>query len=496
MLVRNLYPSDDVDPLQNQKNISIWLRNQWDKVDVTRSDCLDLDRVTGVCARLNIALSKVELKSAFKNALIEANNCIPFSMFERLYRNLRFRSEISMLFCSLSLEDPVGLTYAEFEEFVLNVQKVFYFINDLRGCSQNDWTPSQCLSCYKKYTPLDGGLMDIDHFSALYVSFLLIIRYSLISAKNSILSKEYSVQFQAMDHPLEHYFINSSHNTYLLGDQIRGESSVEAYIKAFQRGCKCIESIAIDLTLEILVDCWDGAHGEPIVYHGGTLTSKIMLRNVLDVVERYAFVVSDYPVILSLEVRCSLEQQAKIAKISRSVFGQRLAIFQAGEKLPCLQNLSGKVLLKVKICELEDDDDEDDLRNSYVDSDTSVVGEMEKLLPNRKALHVMERRLIKRRRPSLSTSLMDLAALKTRKFPGFEQAKEIFLGDQMCSVSERKSYNLAMKQRFHYIRHNSDFLTRVYPSPFRINSSNFDPICHWKSGCQVGYATRLTLECR
>ncbi|GAA5900925.1 hypothetical protein JCM6882_005980 [Rhodosporidiobolus microsporus] len=275
------------------------------------------EEVHQLCARLGMGMSSADVSEAFKKSAAP-NDFLDFKAFQTFVKLLKRRGDIDAIFLSLVEQGKSGL----------DVQRWAQFIKETQGMAPSELAISKS---FEKYASPTDKVITLDGF----VSFLM-------SSDNAPIKDETQ---QDMTRPLPEYFISSSHNTYLIGSQFQGQSTVEGYIRALQQGCRSVE-----------IDVWDGDDGEPVVTHGMTLTTKLHVRTVLQAIAQYAFLASPYPVVFSMEVHCDVVQQDKLAAILQETLGDRLVSKRLDEmeadkdveKLPSPMDLKGKFLLKAK----------------------------------------------------------------------------------------------------------------------------------------------------
>ncbi|EDO46562.1 predicted protein [Nematostella vectensis] len=312
------------EPTRRQKARDLWLRGIYTAADKSGDGLLSIDEVYFLMHKLNVKISNRQVRENFKAAdtdTVNSSGLLDFEEFANFYKSISTRRELYMLL----------LKYGNSKEN-MTVQELLNFLRIEQRVTECD--EEYCSNIIQTYEPADSNkknmLLGIDGFTSY-----------LLSADGEIFNPEHSDVYQDMTRPLSHYFIASSHNTYLTGDQLASASSMDMYVRVLQSGCRCLE-----------LDCWDGKDGEPVVYHGYTMTSKVKFRYVILNINDFAFLNNRYPVILSLENHCSVEQQKFMANFMRDTFKDILCILFFmlfdGKDLPSPQELMGKILIKTK----------------------------------------------------------------------------------------------------------------------------------------------------
>ncbi|XP_029995723.1 1-phosphatidylinositol 4,5-bisphosphate phosphodiesterase eta-2a isoform X9 [Sphaeramia orbicularis] len=559
--------SDEDSLAKRQRTRDQWLKQTFTEADKNSDGSLSISEVLQLLHKLNVNLPRQKVKQMFKEADTDDNQgTLGFEEFCSFYKMMSTRRDLYLLMLTYSNHKD-HLDTDDLARFLETEQKMTKFTKD------------HCLEIINKFEPCTENqkqeVLGIDGFT----------NY-MRSPAGDIFNPEHYNVVQDMNQPLCNYFIASSHNTYLMGDQLMSQSRVDMYAWVLQAGCRCVE-----------VDCWDGQDGEPIVHHGYTLTSKILFKDVIETINKYAFVKNDYPVILSIENHCSVPQQKKMAQYLIEILGDKLDLsnIKADEsgRLPSPETLKGKILVKGKKLpsnidenaeegDVSDEDSademEDDCKLMNGDWKTSANRKQVENMAKRKLDNLMKESKIRDREDPDSFTIAALPpaakssdktgskgkgddgtdtaddthpsgnkrssrsfigsfskrkkkATKLKKTSSFEDTDtdqestssssraplhhskkkktmklsralsdlvkytcSVGLYDidaqancswQVSSLSETKAHQVMQQKATAFIQFNQRQLSRIYPSSYRVDSSNFNPQPFWNAGCQL-----------
>uniref|UniRef100_A0A8C1UGJ1 Phosphoinositide phospholipase C n=1 Tax=Cyprinus carpio TaxID=7962 RepID=A0A8C1UGJ1_CYPCA len=422
-------------------------------------------------------------------------------VYRQLLNNICPRNDIDTIFSEIGAKIRPYLTVEQMTDFLNNRQRD----PRLNEILYPPLKAEQVQGLVEKYEPdtmlSKRGQISVEGFS----------RY-LSGEENSIIPPEKLDQNEDMTLPLSHYFINSSHNTYLTAGQLAGNSSVEMYRQVLLSGCRCIE-----------LDCWKGrtADEEPIITHGFTMTSEISFKEVIEAIAETAFKTSLFPVILSFENHVdSPKQQAKMAEYCRSIFGEALLTdplekypLEAGVPLPSPMDLMGKILIKNKKNSHKADGSTKKKLSEQTSnpcSDTSSLCEPSSPSPrfsdgletlsvcvtsysgeadaesdaeeeNDESKKSMDEGTVNE---AFATEEMSnlVNYVQPVKFNSFEACKSNY---EMSSFVETKALELLKESPVEFVEYNKMQLSRIYPKGTRVDSSNYMPQVFWNAGCQL-----------
>ena len=477
------YLIDEADMIRKTLSVErLYFKDKFEEADTDFSGLLSKKEIFAMIPSMNISMSKADIQMHFLEKDVNNSGDLDFGEFCEFMEVLRRRVDLETIWSMAISNEPVRVEKLSLSksddpcDAVDDTLPEYRFLEFWNATQKERLDPSEMkrrILCAAKGRVVSDT--EVSQASDAQTVTFNIFRNIMSSCSNDAYDEDHRNVMQEMRLPLSDYFIASSHNTYLEGNQLTSSSSVNRYISDLNLGCRCVE-----------LDCWDGNDGEPVIYHGHTATGKVKFKDVIEAIKREAFVNSEFPVILSFENHCSIEQQGVMAAMCLEILGDGLVKPPIGAVvvLPSPFELRRKFLIKGKGADLlqspeKEEEEEEELDNFGVDGvrqkkKGSIRGNQKQKQKDKHDMKV---------HPALAqiTFLIGTKAGFTPRESSETPPNHIRSYVESKTV---KNVDDPEKQRL-WVNHNKTHLTRTYPSGLRTDSSNYDPTFGWLAGAQI-----------
>jgi len=492
------------------------VRTEWKAGDKNGDGFLSLKEVKRLLHKLNVKIPERELKKKFDEFDKDGNKQLDFDEFQVFFKTVQSTPNLEDIFKAAAAGEDV-MVAEELQRFLLS-----------SSSGKMNLSVFECAKLVMKYEgasereidALKDDPKDEDQFlNEPLLSYDGFLRLMTDSSTNSAMDhKKYGHVYQDMSHPLSHYYISSSHNTYLSGNQWNSESTPAAVTRALKLGTRVIE-----------LDAWDGPDGKPIVNHGHTMCKPASFQSCLDAIKENAFVASDYAVIITIENHCKLDQQKVQVEMLKNTFGSMLFEWDGigkedkkdwtkgpAEWLSPME-LKGKIVIRDKPIkkksksksknakQIADGEETPDLEPQVEDDeapDNTLANPASGILSN-SSLSIIEDEdedeeedeedVEAAKTLGVNDELLRIMYIKNVKLKVVhDKSKKLVDYSEPAfrsssSIVEGKMHKLTkigypMRDISTYAQRH---LVRVYPAGSRVDSSNYDPTSAWNAGCQI-----------
>uniref|UniRef100_A0A8C6XI47 Phosphoinositide phospholipase C n=1 Tax=Naja naja TaxID=35670 RepID=A0A8C6XI47_NAJNA len=439
-LMAGISDEDSLSKRQRTRDQYPFRMQTFDEADKNGDGSLSINEVLQLMHKLNVNLPRQKVKQMFKEADTDDNQgTLDFEEFCAFYKMMSTRRDLYLLM----------LTYSNHKDF-LDPEDLKRFLDTEQKMS--NVTKEHCLEIINQFEPClenrQQGALGIDGFTT----------YMRSPAGDIFNPKHYHVN-QDMTRPLSHYFITSSHNTYLMGDQLMSQSRVDMY------GKKLPANISEDAEEGEVSDedSADEMDDDCKLMNGDASSNRKRVENL---------------------AKKKLDSLIKESKIRDCEDQNNFAV----TTLSSSGKLGNKPDLKKNKHEENLESGEDPILSKR--HNRSLMGSLTKRkgpTGHNSYLVVVfcpPRTNRQKKTMKLSRALSDLVKY-TRSVGIHDVESEISSSWQVSSFSETKAHQILQQKPAQYLRFNQHQLSRIYPSSYRVDSSNYNPQPFWNAGCQL-----------